>query len=339
MNLLSPLYRSAKSCGLFRASEALVRGQLRILCYHGFSFLDEHQFNPWLFHAPDVFAQRLTYMRKAGYASLPLEEAVLRLNSGKLGPKELVITIDDGFYSTAALALPLLEAHGFTATIYQTTYYMQHQNPIFRLAVQYMRWKTSKPAMDLSDLLPIANCTDPTTGTGPESWTLKAINYGEKELDEAARVELAREIGRRLDVDYQELVATRRLSLMNEAEVRELVGRGFDIQLHTHRHRMPLDADLVRREISDNREALEPLTPQAPLHLCYPSGVWSIERWPALEAEGVLTATTCDPGLNNRHTPRYALRRFLDSQTTPQIKFEAEVTGFAPLVRRAMGRR
>jgi peptidoglycan/xylan/chitin deacetylase (PgdA/CDA1 family) len=339
MILMAPLYRSAKACGLFRVSEALARDKLRILCYHGFSFLDEHRFRPGLFHTPDVFARRLTYMKKAGYTSVPLGEAVSRLYSGKLGSKDLVITIDDGFYSTEALALPLLEEHGFTATIYVTTYYMQHQNPIFRLAIQYMLWKTSKPALDLSDLLPLPGCAGPTTDNGANNWIWKVIWHGETALDETARVELAREIGRRLDVDYEELAATRRLSLMNETEVRDLARRGIDIQLHTHRHRMPVELDLVRREISDNRKALEPLTPLAPLHLCYPSGVWSVERWPALEAEGVLTATTCEPGLNGRHTPRYALLRFLDAQTTPQITFEAEVSGFAPLLRRTMGRR
>jgi len=129
------------------------------------------------------------------------------------------------------------------------------------------------------------------------------------------------------------------LTLMNAAEVADLAGQGFDIQLHTHRHRFPEDAQQARRELDDNRQVLAPLTGGRPLtHLCYPSGEWSPAVWPSLESRGVVTATTCDPGLNTPATPPYALGRFLDFQPIPQIVFEAEVSGFGNLLRRAAGR-
>jgi peptidoglycan/xylan/chitin deacetylase (PgdA/CDA1 family) len=286
-----------------------------------------------MFVTTEFFAQRLRYLQREGYTSLPLYEAVSRLDAGKLRPKDFVITIDDGFFSTWSIAAPLLEEHGFTATIYVTTYYVQHQNPIFRLAIQYMFWKTSKASADLSDIAP--GCAGPNKPPH-NKWIWTFIRHCETTLDEPTRVKVAREVGSRLGVDYDELAATRRLSLMNADEVRDLADRGFDIQLHTHRHRMPIEFDLLRREIAENRKMLETMTPRVPLHLCYPSGEWSFERWRALQAEGVLTATTCEPGLNRRDTPRYSMFRLLDTENIPQISFEAEVSGFASLLRRTV---
>ena len=84
---------------------------------------------------------------------MTLDEALLRLREGKLKGNEIVITIDDGFYSVYALAVPILQKMGFTATIYVTTYYVTHKNPIFRLVIQYIFWKTSLKKLLLNDLV------------------------------------------------------------------------------------------------------------------------------------------------------------------------------------------
>ncbi len=91
----------------------------------------------------------------------------------------------------------------------------------------------------------------------------------------------------------------------------------------------------VRREIDDNRAVLEPIVGRPCDHLCYPSGVYTPDQWPWLEACAIASATTCELGLNDRCTPRFGLRRFLDSETVSEIEFEAEISGFAELIRRA----
>ncbi len=47
-----------------------------------------------------------------------------------------------------------------------------------------------------------------------------------------------------------------------------------------------------------------------------------------------MSAVTCEVGTNDRSTPRYGLRRFLDSESVLPIEFEAELSGFAELMRR-----
>mgnify|MGYP002784046524 CR=1 FL=1 len=332
------LYSLARLLGGFDLARFLSRGQLGILCYHGFSLHDEHQFRPKLFITADHFAARLDWLRRNRYIALPIEEAHQRLTSGRLGARELVLTIDDGFHGVHAIAAPLLEAAGFTATIYVTTYYVQHQNPVFRLAVQYLFWRTARHDADLDGLAPGLGCCT-TRGAAAEAAIDRLVAHGETALDEAGRVALATELGRRLAVDYAALQADRRLTLMSEAQIADLAARGFDIQLHTHRHRLPDDDALVAREIEDNRKVLERLSGRPARHLCYPSGLWSTRAWPALRCAGVLTATTCEPDLNPSGRPPLALTRFLDFQDTPDIVFEAEVAGFGQLARRAAGRR
>jgi peptidoglycan/xylan/chitin deacetylase (PgdA/CDA1 family) len=332
------IYSLAKATGLFAQTRRWTRDGLNILCYHGFSFTDEHLFRPKLFQTPELFRQRMAYLRSAGFETLTLDEAVRRMRGGVLGEKEIVITIDDGFYSVASLAAPILREFGFVATIYVTTYYVQRNNPIFRLAMQYIFWKTRQDSLECNDLMPVMGSMCPVKGVEGDKalWTL--IEFGENQLDEEGRLNLAREVAKRLEVDFDELVTSRRLTLMTEAEIADLASRGFDIQLHTHRHRLPAEHDDAKRELDDNKAVLSSLTTRPLTHLCYPSGVWSTDVWPLLASEGIETATTCEPGINYPTTPLLGMRRFLDFQTTPQIVFEAEVNGFSEILRRMVGR-
>lgn len=71
------------------------------------------------------------------------------------------------------------------------------------------------------------------------------------------------------------------------------------------------------REIQQNREFLEALVGKKLQHLCYPSGVWSKQPWSWLDSLGIISATTCDPGLNYSQTPHLGLYRFLDAESIP----------------------
>jgi len=208
--------------------------------------------------------------------------------------------------------------------------------PVFRLVVQYMLWKTTRPSIDLVGILPGADGAA-TLRTRPARETVawRIIEHGEAHCGEAQRTALLRELGARLGVNYDEIVRTRILSLMTPDELRTAGGRGLGVQLHGHRHRACVDPDVVGRELEDNRTVLAPLAPSPLRHYAFPSGTWSEATWPALRAAGVTSATTCEPGLNTDRTPLLALRRFLDSEAVSQIEFEAEMSGYTDLLRRA----
>jgi peptidoglycan/xylan/chitin deacetylase (PgdA/CDA1 family) len=332
------LYAS-KRAGLFALAARTTGSGLRILCYHGTALAEEHRFLPKLFMAPQTFERRLRILAEHRHPVLPLGEAVERLGRGDLPPRAVVITIDDGFYGSYRLAWPMLQRYGFPATIYATSYYSVKEHPIFGLVVEYMLWKTQATRLDLTALgTPLCGRAMLEDRAARQRIAETLTEHGETQCSEDERIAIARRLGRLLDVDYAALAASRMLSLMTLDELRQLAAAGADIQAHTHRHRFPLQESEAKRELEDNRRALEPMAGRRLEHFCYPSGEWFEEHWPWLEAAGMRTATTCERGLNYPKTPRLALRRFLDGEHITEVEFESELTGYAELLRLARAR-
>ena len=328
---------ASRGVGLFRLSRRVTRKGLRILCYHGFGDSEETLFRPKLFIRTATFEQRLRTLRSQGYNILGLESALKAMRQGSLPECATVITIDDGFHSTFQRASPLLAKFDFPATVYVTTYYCQHQNPIFRLLVQHVFWKTSKQQLDLPEGLCTFNGCFPLGEARKKDELMWKLNdWGERECSETDRVVLAKGIAELLEVDVSGIVLDRTFHIMSADEVRSLAQKGVDIQLHTHRHRFPAGEDGAR-EIRDNKAVLEPLVRKQLRHFCYPSGEWNERCWPILQSEAIASATTCERGLNYARTPALALKRFLDSEDVSQLEFDAEVAGYMEILRRIRG--
>lgn len=324
-----------RSLGLFRLTGWLTRDRLKILCYHGFELADETRFRPKLFISGGLFERRLQTIRRYGLRVLPLDEAVDRLYAGTLPPHALAITIDDGFHSVATVAMPRLRQQGFAATVYVTTYYVEHATPIFRLVVQYMLWKTPRRQLRLENVPWAADETIDLADAGSVERAMWAcIRHGEANCTEDQRVDLCRRLGELLEMPYDEIVRTRILHLMSAEQLRSLRGAGLDVQLHTHRHRFPDDdREQALREIADNRRSIAQWVEGERRHFCYPSGLFDPRQFAWLDELGVKSSTTCLPGLNSATTPRHALRRFLDGENIHQLEFEAALTGFSDLLR------
>jgi hypothetical protein len=147
-----------------------------------------------------------------------------------------------------------------------------------------------------------------------------------------ARLSVIRGIASALKVDVDVVIRGRYFDLCNLEEIKEMHDEGVDIQLHTHRHTLPEDKGEAIREIMDNKQVLEPALGRTLTHFCYPSGEWTMAHWPALDACGIQSSTTCDPGLVSAGTHRFALNRILDSQEMSEIEFEAAVSGVKTLL-------
>jgi peptidoglycan/xylan/chitin deacetylase (PgdA/CDA1 family) len=333
------IYRASKWAGAFRMARRATQRGVRILAYHGLALADEGRFRPQLFMEVGAFRQRMEYLVRSGYPVLSLGDAIEGLARDRVPAGATVITFDDGFYSSWKAAVPILEELKLPATIYATTYYCTKGTPVFRLAVQYLFWRTTRTALDLAGLgLAETGTIRFSDAASADELMWRIIRHAESQMEEHQRVQLSQELGRRLEVDYAEMVQKRILTLMTAEEIQEAARRGLDVELHTHRHCLPVEPALVCREIDQNRDVLRPLVGYTPRHLCYPSGVHLEEHRPVLEQLGVLSATTCDPGWNYADTPPLSLRRFLDGNHVPQIVFEAEMCGFSELLRRARSR-
>jgi peptidoglycan/xylan/chitin deacetylase (PgdA/CDA1 family) len=307
--------------------------RLLILCYHGISLEDEHLWRPNLYMHPQKLEERFECLKKGRFSVLPLGEALQRLRAGTLPPRSVALTFDDGPYDFFRQAYPLLKAYGFPGTVYQTSYYISVERPVFNLICSYMLWKRRGQVIANGESIGLHGPLDLRTESGRAGVTRDLIELSERENKTALQKdEMAAQLARVLQIDYDALKAKRILQLMNGQEVKEIARNGVDVQLHTHRHRTPEDEVLFREEIQENRHRIQELTATEPIHFCYPSGVYSPAFLPWLRSEHVASATTCDAGLAARQTESLLLPRFIDHQHRTHIEFESWLTGVGDLL-------
>ncbi|MGB8986691.1 MAG: polysaccharide deacetylase family protein [Candidatus Sulfotelmatobacter sp.] len=324
-----------RSAGAFElvANSRWRQNRLLILCYHGTSLEDEHLWRPALYMPPELLRQRLEALRAMRCAVLPLGEALTRLRSRDLPPRSVAITVDDGTYDFYKQAYPLLKKYGFPVTVYQTTYYTDHEMPIFNLICSYMLWKRRGEQLVAPKELGLSEPMDLRTELGRHRVVRSLMDLSAREkLSGLQKNELAGRLAAILGLDYAELSSKRILQIMNAQELAEVASNRIDVQLHTHRHRTPEDESLFRREITENRERIRALTGRDATHFCYPSGVYRKKFAEWLHKEGVVSATTCDAGLVDRNDDPYFLPRLVDNANHSQLNFESWVSGVGSLV-------
>jgi peptidoglycan/xylan/chitin deacetylase (PgdA/CDA1 family) len=338
------LYRQAKratlrcirACGGFPICDRLVGHGLHILCYHGISLLDEVCFDPALFMKPELFAARMDWLANNGFRPLPLAEAVTRLQERTLPPRAVVLTFDDGWFGCLDGAFAKLKALGWPATLYVTTYYSQHRDPVFNVAVRYLLWKSTMKVLDLTTVHEeLQGSIDLSDAAERQHTAHRVIEFAVSRLTRDQRRHVLYALAQRLDIDPVDLFERRRvMTLLDLDEIRKSASQGVSIQLHTHRHRFPLDDDAaLRRELSDNRSVLESHGFTDLVHFCYPSGVYDRRVLPVLRAVNIETATTADPGVNFPGTDPLLLTRFLDSTSIGEVEFTAEMYGVGEILR------
>jgi peptidoglycan/xylan/chitin deacetylase (PgdA/CDA1 family) len=309
------------------------QSQLLILCYHSLALDEENLWRPANFLTQGRLRDRFEMLKQGGYNVLQLGDALERLRRNDLPPRSVVLTFDDGTYDFYKLTYPLLKEYGFPATIYQTTYYCSYRMPVFSLVCSYMLWKKRDAVLRAAPAIGIASDIALGSAGGLQLATSQIVAFADsKQLSTEQKNELAAELAARLDVNYDDLSRQRILQLMTPGEIAELAAAGIDFELHTHRHRMPRDRALFEREIRDNREALEAMTKNRPVHFCYPSGDYDRMFLPWLTEQGVVSATTCDPGLASVRSNSLLLPRFVDTTGQTALDFESWLSGVGAMI-------
>jgi peptidoglycan/xylan/chitin deacetylase (PgdA/CDA1 family) len=285
--------------------------------------------------SPADFEGRLRSIQRSGCAVLPLGVALEQLYANKLREPTVAITFDDGIHDFSQRAYPLLEKYGYPATVYLTTYYCEHQQPVFPAFCSYVLWKGRDTVLDAAGISRAHEEWHLGTDTGRASALDSIIQFAERTgLSAEEKTALTRTIARRLGVDHHSLITQRILHLLNPREVGELAAKGVDFQLHTHRHYTPPDRALFLREILDNRERIRGMTGVEPTHFCYPSGVHGPECLQWLADAGVTSATTTEPGLASSRAHPLLLPRLVDTGNVTSAEFEAWLDGVGALLPR-----
>jgi peptidoglycan/xylan/chitin deacetylase (PgdA/CDA1 family) len=321
------LLRAAECSGL---NGAILRSgwrskRLLIICWHNVALDDEHLWNPTLCISPSTFRSRLELLRSTHCNVLPLDEALERARSGRLPQRAVALTLDDGDSSIALRAWPMLHEFGFPATLYWTTYYSLRPYAVFDPMLSYLLWKGRRQHLQLDDPhLNVRLQSERDRFRAFRSIYQAAKTHG---WTAAAKEEFLVHLSERLGVDYDDIKEKRVLHMISTEEAAKMYAEGLDLQLHTHRHRVPRDPSRPASEIRDNMRVIESIGARPPVHFCYPSGSYvpALEAW--LRDNGVVSAATCEPGLVGRHTNQYFLPRFLDQDSFGPIEFKGWVSG------------
>lgn len=80
-------------------------------------------YHPWLEGFKEYFTAHLSWLRKNGFESIPLERLVQYLKGEEvpIPEKPIVITFDDGTIENYTIAYPLLKKYGFIGTVFGPT--------------------------------------------------------------------------------------------------------------------------------------------------------------------------------------------------------------------------
>ena len=311
------------------------RERLTILCYHGISLSDEHEWNSSYYLDPTVFEDRMRMLRRGGYSVVSLDEGLKQLHAGTLPRASVAVTFDDGMYDFYLRAHPVLQRYEIPATVYLTTYYLDYNRPVFGPCCAYLLWKGRDKQLDLGRIVPGKGTVDlASDGARQRAFRDIVRHASSARLSAEEKDALAASLARELGVDHAAVIEQRLLHVMNSGEVRELASRGIDFQLHTHRHRTPLDREKFLREINDNRTRIRELVGHDAVHFCYPSGFHRPEFLPWLEESGVISATTCDPGMATMDCPSLLLPRIVDGGQLSPIELEGWLSGLSAFLPR-----
>jgi peptidoglycan/xylan/chitin deacetylase (PgdA/CDA1 family) len=323
--------KTLRSAGVYSiaAKSGRRKNRLLILCYHGISVSDEHEWLGFLFISPERFRQRLACLRDAKANVLPLGEALNRLGNGSLPERSVAITFDDGFHDFQQHAVPLLNEFGFPCTLYLTTYYSGLPFPIINLALDYLLWKCGRETVTVPEATGAGTATMPLrTWMDRQQAKMAFLAYFEsKGMSTAAKNDFARSIAEQFGVDYDALLKSRFGQILTPEEAVQVARSGIDIQLHTHRHRTSLDRELFLRELRDNSSRIQEITRKTPHHFCYPSGRYERDFLPWLREFGVISATTCERGFALPSSDPLLLPRVLDDSNMDPVEFEGVVSG------------
>lgn len=327
-----------RGVGGFRsiAASAWRRRRLLILCYHGVSLQDEHEWAPELFVTPAFLRRRFEILRDSGYVVLPLGESVRSLRRGTLPLRSVVLTFDDGFYNFYAAAVPLLEEFGYPATNYMSSYYCVHQRPLPLITIRYLLWRARLQVLAPGVLPGQDGSVDLQDLQQREKLAAYLLNEvqvlsGGQEVQQAWLGEVATRLG----IDWDNIVRSRLFHLLSAAEVTDIARRGFDVQLHTHRHRTPREKSAFCHEVLENRRILEQLSGRPATHFCYPSGDVDPVFLPWLRELEVETATTTVvAGLARAKHDPLLLPRYMDTMAQPEVVFESWLSGAGAILNR-----
>ncbi len=213
---------------------------------------------------PDAarFVQHLDFLKQC-FTIIPLREAAQMLAEGRLPPRAACLTFDDGYADNADVALPIMQAHGVTATVFVATGFLDGGRMWNDSVIELVR-----RAPQQLDLRPLGLGQFTLSSHAMRSEAIRALLEALKYLPIAERQQ---------QVDA--MVALTGVTLpnglmMRSEQVAQLHRSGIEIGGHTIHHPIVarMDGAAARAEIAGGKAALESITGAPVRTFAYPNG-------------------------------------------------------------------
>jgi peptidoglycan/xylan/chitin deacetylase (PgdA/CDA1 family) len=306
---------TALSAGLLRlagnAVARIKRGEqtLFVITYHRILSKPD----PLLESEPDVatFRWQMEVLARC-FNVLPLSQALKLLDAGRLPPRAVCVTFDDGYRSVHDLALPVLKEFGLPATVFVTSGFLDGGtmwNDRIITAVQSLK----ADQLDMSDfdlgMLPLRNVDD-------RKATSARLTEKAKYLPPAERTRLVEHLEAQVGAPARGLMLTPDM-------VVNLDRSGVEIGAHTVTHPIltSLDCNSARAEIVGSKEYLEALLGKPVPMFAYPNGKVGVDydasHISILRENGFSAAFTTAIGAITRTQDRFQLPRSRPWDRTP----------------------
>jgi len=244
---------------------------------------------------------------------LSLSEGIGRLRDGTLPARAVCITFDDGYRDNVTVALPMLRHHGLKATFFIASGFLDGRAMWNDAIIETIRQANGR-TLDLTStglgVLPVADAHQRVRAASAIITALKHLPMDERTRCVEQVVALAG------GVWPKDL-------MMRPGNVQELDRNGMDIGGHTINHPIlaRLSAEAARREISENKSALEAIIGRPITLFAYPNGRpgedYAHEHTRMVREAGYRAAVSTAWGVGTSRRDPFQLPRFLPWDRTP----------------------
>lgn len=238
---------------------------------------------------------------------LPLREAVDMLQEGRLPPRALCITFDDGYEDNHSVALPILREFGLQATFFICTGYLGNGLMFNDIVTEAVR-RAPGDALDLSWI-----------GLGQRSLTSTQARQALcKELVEFVKYQTLAQRPAICDRLWSICAGAQAYPqlMMSPEQVRDMATQGMTIGGHTHSHpilsKVPLSE--ATQDLNRNRQVISDITGRMPTLFAYPNGRpgtdFGRDQIKLIQDLGFEAAVSTAWGVATPDQDRYQLPRF-----------------------------
>lgn len=278
-------------------------GRLSILIFHRVL----PSIDPLFPDEPDAarFSQMMGWL-KSWFNVVPLDQAVVQLQSGTLPARAAAITFDDGYADNRTVALPILQKHGLPASFFIATGFLDGGRMWNDTVIESVR-ASSAPILDLRNL---DLGTYSNGSLNEKRQAIDAIIDRIKYMPHKERAALTERIALELDVEPPNDL------MMTSGQVREMHQAGMQIGAHTIKHPILARTEIsdAEREIRTSKETLESLLGKPVLLFAYPNGKPEQDYFPEhcriVKDLGFSLAVSTAWGVSEKSTDPFQLPRF-----------------------------